>query len=349
METTEINQLLQHLADEKTPLAVARLYSLSDLSEEKVAQFRRVWPRIPVERRRQIVGFLFDIAESSFEVDFESVFCACIDDQDEEVRSRSVEGLWESEDVSLIAPLLEMAQNDPSVQVRAATVGVLGQFVLLGELDRISPQYQMAIENVLLAVFRSPSESAEVRRRAVEVLAYSSRKEVPGVIENAYYHNDRLMRVAAVFAMGRSLDTQWEPLLLDELRSHDPESRYEAARACGELELVSAIPQLAELLADQDREVQEVSIWALGQIGGQKARQILEAHYETVDKGDDALREATEEALSELALASGAVQFPLYEYGVDTEGETGGWAEDWLDGVLDSGADEAALEDLNDD
>jgi HEAT repeat protein len=125
--------------------------------------------------------------------------------------------------------------------------------------------------------------------------------------------------------------------------------RYEAARACGELESVSAIPQLAELLADQDREVQEASIWALGQIGGQKARQILEAHYETVDRGDDALREATEEALSELALASGAVQFPLYEYGVDTDGETGGWAEDWLDGVLDSGADEAALEDLNDD
>ena len=349
MEIAEINQLLQHLADEEAPLAVARLYSLSDLSEENVVQFRRVWPRIPVERRRQVVSFLFDIAESSFEVNFEPVFCACIDDPDEEVRSRSVEGLWESEDVSLVVPLLEMAENDPAVRARAAALGVLGQFVLLGELDRISPQHRMTIEDALLSVFRSPGESVEVRRRAVEALAYSSRKEVPGVIESAYYHNDRLMRVAAVFAMGRSLDSQWEPLLLDELRSHDPELRYEAARACGELELASAIPQLAELLADEDREVQEASIWALGQIGGQMARQILEAHYETVDKGDDALREATEEALSELALASGAVQFPLYEYGEGTESETGGWAEDWLGGVLDSRADEAALEDPNDD
>jgi len=347
METIDIRQLMQHLADEDAPLAVAQLYTLSDLSYEGVEEFCRVWPHISAQRRRQIVGFLFDIAESSFEVDFESIFCACLGDSDEEVRSRSVDGLWESEDVSLVAPLLDMAQNDPSVRARAATVGVLGQFVLLGELDRIAPQYQIEIEDVLLALFRAPGESVEVRRRAVEALAYSSRKELPGVIESAYYDSDRLMRVAAVFAMGRNLDPQWEPLLLDELRSHDAELRYEAARACGELELAPAIPQLAELLTDEDREVQEASIWALGQIGGQKARHILEAHYEEIDQADEALRDAVEEALSELSLASGAAQFPLVDYDADAEGKNGDWADDWLGGVLDDKVDDIDLDDWN--
>jgi hypothetical protein len=238
-----------------------------------------------------------------------------------------------------------MAQNDPAVRARAATIGVLGRFVLLGELGRISPQRQTAIEDVLLALFRSPAEGVEVRRRAVEALAYSGGKEVPGVIESAYDHDDQLMRVSAVFAMGRSLDEQWESVLLDELRSHDPEMRYEAARACGELALASAIPQLEKLLTDSDREVQEASIWALGQTDSQKARHILEAHLETIDEADGALREAVEEALSEQALASGAVRFPLYGYDAKAEGKPAGWGEDWLDGVVGGAVDENSNDD----
>jgi len=339
MQTTEIDQIMRELADPETPLAVAQLYRLSDLSEENLAQFRQAWPQAPAKRRRQILGFLLEIAENNFEVNFEPVFRACIDDADQEVRAKSVEGLWESEDTELVTPLLEMAQNDPAECVRAAAVNGLGQFVLMGELDQLSLERQEVIEEILLDLIRSPQESLEVQRRAIEALAYSGREEMPGVIENAYYHQERLMRVAAIFAMGRSLDPQWEPLLLDELRSHDPEFRYEAARACGELELASAIPTLTELLADQDREVQEASIWALGQIGGQKARQILEAHYETIDQDDEVLREAIEEALSELVLAAGAVQFPLYEYEIDTDSQVTSWAKEWIDGVLDNEVD----------
>lgn len=351
METIKIDHLMRLLANVETPLAVAQLYRLSDLAGEKLSRFREAWPRVPVERRRQVLGFVTEIAESNFEVDFEPLFRACMDDADEEVRARSVEGLWESEDADLIAPLLEMVQNDPAERSRAAAVSALGRFVLLGELDRLSPQRQDTVEQVLLDLIRSPGESLEVRRRAVEALAYSCRQEVPGIIESAYYHEERIMRVAAVFAMGRSLDPQWESLLLNELRSHDPEFRYEAARACGELELASAVPHLSKLLTEQDREVQEACIWALGQIGGQEARQILEAHYQAVDRDDEVLREAIEDALSGLALA-GAVQFPLYEFEVDTEEQTS-WAEDWIGGVAnneaDDGADAMAFDDLDSD
>jgi len=235
---------------------------------------------------------------------------------------------------------LDMAQNDPAVPVRAAAASALGRFVLLGELDRLPAQRQRAIEEVLLTLIRSHGEDIEVQRRAVEALACSSREEVLTIIESAYQHQDRRMRVAAVFAMGRNLDTQWEPLVLDELHSHDPELRFEAARACGELELVAAVPRLAELLDDPDREVQEASIWALGQIGSQKARQILEACYEIIVRDDEAFREALEEALSEAALVSGAVRFPFYEYEIDAEPETDSWADEWLGGVIQDRLDD---------
>ena len=340
MEEMAINQLMRRLADVKAPLAVAQLYQLSDLSGPALLRFRETWPQIPVERRRKILGFLTEIAESNFEMNLESVFRACMTDPDEEVRVRSVGGLWESEDESLIESFLDMAQSDPAVSVRAAAASALGQFVLLGELDRLPAQQRLLIEETLLNLIRSPEESIDVRQRAVEALACSSRKEVAAIIENAYSHEDRRMRVAAVFAMGRSLDAQWEPLLLDELQSHDTELRYEAVRACGELELASAISRLAELLDDADREVQEASVWALGQIGGQTARQILQTHYQTIPEDNKALREAFEEALDEATLASGTVQFPLYEYEGDAEPERGSWADDWLDGVARGQSDD---------
>jgi HEAT repeat protein len=340
MEKVVIDRLMRHLADVKAPLAVAQLYQLSDLSGPTLARFRETWPQIPVERRRKILGFLTEIAETNFEVNLEPVFRVCITDPDEEVRVGSIEGLWESEDESLIASFLDMAQSDPTVPVRAAAASALGQFVLLGELDRLPAQQRSLIEEILLNLIRSPEESIDVRRRALEALACSSREEVTAIIENAYSHDDRRMRVAAVFAMGRSLDAQWEPLLLDELQSHDPELRYEAARACGELELASALSSLAELLEDPDREVQEASIWALGQIGGQTAHQILQTHYQTIPKDDRALRQALEEAFDEVILASGTVQFPLYGYQTDVESERGSWADDWLDGVARGQSDD---------
>jgi HEAT repeat protein len=339
-KTIPIDQLLNHLADGDAPLAVAQLYRLSDLFGAELARFRQVWPKISQARRRQVMGFLVEIAETNFEVDLEAVFLIGIQDADGEVRARAVEGLWDSQDPALVSPLLKMAREDPSEQVRAAAVKLLGRFVLLGELGRLSAAQQSAIEEILLTLIRSPEKSLEVRRRAIESLACSGRQEVPGIVENAYYHPDRRMRVAAIYAMGRTLDPQWEPLLLEELQSHDAECRYEAARACGELGLTSAVARLAELLSDDDREIQETSIWALGQVGGDRAKRALEEHYEVVDPGDTLLREAIEDALSDLALAAGAAQFPLYDFASDLAEEGVGWGEDWIDGVLDRRIDE---------
>src|SRR5258708_20575836 len=106
------------------------------------------------------------------------------------------------------------------------------------------------------------------------------------------------MRASAVFAMGRSFDDKWAPTVLHELGSDEPQMRYEAARAVGELQLNDALPQLADMVADDDREIMEMAIWAFGEIGGDDARRLLEDVIERADESadgsiDHALEEAT--------------------------------------------------------
>jgi HEAT repeat protein len=132
------------------------------------------------------------------------------------------------------------------------------------------------------------------------------------MIRTAYASPDELMRISAVFAMGRSADDQWIETVISELEAQSPAMRYEAARAAGELEARNAISPLAHLLDDPDREVQEMAIWALGQIGGDRARALLSK----LAKSDDAvLAEAADDALEELEWMEGLGRdLPLFVF-----------------------------------
>jgi HEAT repeat protein len=188
-------------------------------------------------------------------------------------------------------------QTDPSEQVRAAAASGLGQFVYLDEVEDVPHAKVEPAIQALRAVIATPGEPLEVRRRAVEAIAYSSDQDIPDIIRNAYASPDELMRISAVFAMGRSADDQWIETVLSQLEAQSPAMRYEAARAAGELEARNAIPTLTHLLDDPDREVQEMAIWAMGQIGGDRARALLS---KLTESDDAVLAEAAEDALEEL-------------------------------------------------
>jgi len=73
--------------------------------------------------------------------------------------------------------------------------------------------------------------------------------------------------------------------------------RYEAAGACGEICDEEAVPQLIKLTQDQDPEVQQTAIIALGKIGGIKAKTHL---LKCVKSPDDNVAEAAETALKQI-------------------------------------------------
>lgn len=278
------------------------LHHLSSLENDELARVHDVWPDVPLAVRRRTMRALADLAESDFEMDFGAVFRLALEDEDAQVRRTAVEALWEDEDVRLVPSLVACLTQDEDASVRAAAAAALGRFVLLGELRRIRPRpYGVAYQSLLDAC-QTTDEDSEVRRRALESLAYVNNDAVTALISEAYAETEEKVRVSALFAMGRSADRRWAACVQRELSSPNPELRYEGARACGELTLRDAVPELEALADDADPEVQEAALWALGQIGGRHARRILERYCMGAN---EATRAAAEDALAQLEFLHG--------------------------------------------
>jgi HEAT repeat protein len=310
----ELNKLLEQIAGETMPVAFSGLFALSDLAGERLKLFLAVWEELPDARRRSLIEALADLAEASFEVNFDAIYRHGLDDPDDVVRATAIDGLWENEDPALTGSFLNLLRADPSALVRASAAAALGRYVLAGELERLDATIAARVLTELLTRFYMVDEMIDVRRRAIESAAYACVPEVSEALEMAYYDDDERMRASAVFGMGRSCDRRWRTVILKELESASPAMRYEAARASGELGLPQAVPDLARLIEDADRQVREASIWALGQIGGPDAKRILgdayaDADEETIDVLDEAMAETT--------LQEGSLDLTLHELDQD--------------------------------
>jgi len=288
-------QYLAELKDEGQPLRATRLVHLSHLADEREQAFLDVWPQIQTERRRRVVGQLAELAEDNVELNFDAIFLACLSDTDPQVRAVAIRGLWEYEHRDLIEPLIRFLQSDDDAVVRAEAALALGRFVLQCEFGSLPDRYFRQVEQALRRTIDDDGQELEVRGRALEAIGACSLPWVREAIDRAYRSNNQRLRVSGIHAMGRNCDPSWWPILFEELKSDDPEMRYEAALACGLLAEEAAVPHLAPLLEDEDIEVREVTIAALGEIGGRQARAVLLRYLEDPSRG---MREAVEEALS---------------------------------------------------
>ncbi len=309
--TPEFEQALARLADTSGPVPRASLYQLSDLGRLDLAALEAAWPGFSPDRRLAIVQDLSDICEANFEVNFDHIFRIGLEDESPAVRAAAIRGLWEAEDASLAPAFLEFVREDPDPQVRAAAASALGRFVYLGELEELPTAQLRRIEDALLAVIASLDE-LEVRRRALEAIAYSSRPEVPALIEEAYSSDEQLMRISAVFAMGRTSDDRWSEAVQAELNSPDAELRFEAARAAGELELTDMAEALRALTDDEDTQVRDAAIWSLSQVGGTVARITLTELLDAAEEEDE--RDYLEDALENLEFTTDMEEFSLFDF-----------------------------------
>lgn len=290
----ELRRVLRHLADEGRPLRPSVLYALSGLGSAELAEVQEAWQRVSTDRAQAVLRALVELTEVMVDADFVVLFRWWLGDKDAEVRLLAIEGLREDEDAALVGPLVRILRDDDQPVVRAAAAASLGRFVLLGELGEINAAVGARAEQALLEAYFSRRETLEVRRRALEAVAYSSEAGVSDLIAEAYHAGEEELCVSALFAMGRSADRRWRSILIGELDSPSPARRYEAAQACGELELRDAVPVLSRLIDDEDTAVRGVAIEALGKIGGAGARRVL---GECLLCGDEALQAAVEEAL----------------------------------------------------
>src|SRR5258708_27342033 len=298
------DEVLRDLGDADQPLKADTIYGLSDLHADDLKRLQAAWGAIPTERRRSLVQRMAETIETNFDLDFADLARLALTDLDDQVRESAIEATWTDDSPDMATRLMAMASGDIAPSVRAAAVSALGRIILLGELEEFDPAVARRAQNVALKLYNDTSQSIDVRRRALEAVANCGREGVSEMIERSYADSNNLMRISAVFAMGRSCDQKWANIVLRELASENAELRYEAARAAGDLELKQAVSQLADILLENDREVLEVAIWALGEIGGDQAERLLEEAMERADEaGDDVLGEAIEEAMETASLA----------------------------------------------
>ncbi|MHB9091544.1 MAG: HEAT repeat domain-containing protein, partial [Chloroflexota bacterium] len=230
----------------------ASLQGLSDLSSRETERLKPVWERLPLDRRRWAAQALSDLAEDNIELHFAAVFKVLLFDPDPEVRQAAVEGLWESDDLAVADYLLGILNDDASDEVRAAAASALGHFAYLAEMGDLPADMAARMRAALLAAVHGQAP-LDVRRRAVEAVGFiSNDAEVWKVIAAAYASPEPTMRASAVFAMGRNCDARWLQDVLKEMDSDDPQMRFEAARAAGEIEDRRAVPKLLRLLVDSD-------------------------------------------------------------------------------------------------
>ncbi|MDP9238745.1 MAG: HEAT repeat domain-containing protein [Chloroflexota bacterium] len=304
-----LETLIPQLENSQRAPAAADLAALSGLAGDDRSRFLDVWRTLSIQRRRDIIDLLADIAEDNVELTFDAVFMIGLLDGDVQVRAQSVKALWEYDGGDLV-PLLLRLLRDREAIVRAEAALGLGRCLLRYELDGDDAADASAIEAALREVLRDEAELAEVRGRALEALGVRGHDWIQDLIENAYDMGDRRMKISAVHAMGRNADSRWLPSVVDEMQNDDAEMRFEAATAAGGIGDEETIPDLALLADDDDVEVQEAAIASIGLIGGPHARSAL--HAIAADHDDERVLEAVKDALSEADFVEDPLGFKMY-------------------------------------
>lgn len=305
-----IQQLVDSLFDVDKPFNPRHLYRFSDMEPPEIAELAKVWPQVPAWRRLAIMEDIEKLGEADSLLSFDAMCVYCLKDEDANIRELALRSLWEYDLPEVVPTMLAMLQSDGATNVRAAAASALGKYIYLGELEELKETTLHEVEDRLIDTAKG-SDAIDVRRRALESLGFSSRKEVPGLIEKAYNSGNESWLVSSLFAMGRSAHQKWGPRLMKMLDSDSSDVRSEAAQALGELELKEARPRLLELLQDDNEEVRLAAVWSLSQIGGEGIQPALEALYELAE--DDEEAEFISSALENLAFTEEMSDLPLLE------------------------------------
>ncbi|MDD5371533.1 MAG: HEAT repeat domain-containing protein [Anaerolineaceae bacterium] len=311
-ENVPFQAVLDALSDVERPFPPVYLHRFSDISHTDLGDLKIIWGQLPVERRRALLEDLERLTEADTLVSFDDLARYVLQDEDPMVRILAIHLLWDVEDPHLAPTFIQMMETDPDHQVRAAAANALGQFIYLGELEEIPEPVWHQVEDSLLNVL-SGEDAPTVRRNALESMGYSSRPEVPSLLQEAYQRGNIDWLASSLYAMGRSADDRWSPEVIRMLAHDLSPIREEAARAAGELELRDARADLLRMAREDEEEVQIAAIWSLSQIGGDEVRETLEELLEAAE--DDEKGEIIENALDNLTINEGMGLFDNLDIG----------------------------------
>ncbi len=295
-----VESFFEGLSDPVAQLTPSDYQEVSDLAPEELGRFTRGWAELDAEVQTETIATMAQLAEENADLDFSSIFKMCMrTSDDDDVMAFAIEGLWEQEDRSIIAGLIEVLNSDRSPRVRAIAAQALGKFTVLAQEGKLLPKDGDLVYQSLLGPLEDEDEYLDVRRRCLESIAPFNTDEIEGYVIWAYNSEDEDLKSSSIYAMGRTGEVAWLPTLIQEINNPDATVRYESAHACGELGNEDAVFHLVEVLDDEDAEVQLAGIAALGKIGGPVAKKVL---IDCANSGDERLEDAARAELENIEL-----------------------------------------------
>lgn len=281
------------------------------------------------------------VEESAPWTDNSLVFFRHLDDEHPQVRIAAIKGLWHVPTLTLLDRLIQIAEQDPSPQVRAQAISGLGIFIFEGVMADFDSDWELLDEMrgedeidlagferakaFLLRVYAEETRTLDERRYAIESLGFEWDPAVADLIQEAYEQPERMMKISALFAMGRSGLARWRDILKRELYNEDLDIRREAIRAVGGIGMDELGKDLYRLTYDENREIMLEAIEALGQTGWREGFDRLE---ELTGDLDPEVAQVAEEALDEWLLME---ELGRESGDLDLD-DLIGFDEDWGDG-----------------
>jgi hypothetical protein len=212
----------------------------------------------------------------------------------------------------LATALLSIAEDaDNPVKLRSRAIVSLGPVLELAEWEDydfllampISEERFQAIQETLYILFHDANVAKEVRKAALEASVRSQDDWHEPAVQNAYDSDDREWKQTAVFCM--QFLPGFEKHILDALKSPSEEILYCAVRAAGNWEIAEAWEHISSLAASKktDKELRLAAIEALGTLEPMRSQPLL---LHLVEDNDDEVSETAMEALgmAEAALGS---------------------------------------------
>jgi HEAT repeat protein len=315
-------QVTNALLDNNRPFPPHFLHRFSDIDTGDLNALRVIWLKIDPKRRTNLLGDLEELTETDTLVLFDGVAKMALDDPEASVRAVAIRLLWECDQTNLIPVFSQMMEKDADMVVRASAAAALCLFIYLGEMEMIPTALLRPLEDRLLTLLQRNDDDI-VRRRALESLGYSSREEVPLLIQTACDKESTEWLASALFAIARSADMRWEKQVMLMLDHPDEEVRLEAVRAAGQLGLESAREILLGIFAENvenSEDIRAAAIWSLSLIGGEGVENLFNRLSEEAE--DDTESDYIDDALENLLFNQDISKFDAFVID-ENEGEDG--------------------------
>ncbi len=311
-------ELIVILRDESQELSFGALTNfakaLTDIAPAQIKPLLKVWGDVSLSRRHALLAHLKHELDDNLLYNFNALARSLLHDEDGITRTYAIRLLADYEREDLIPTFINIALNDPEIEARTDTISLLGFYVYYGELDEISDESLKKIEETLLQIAQN-AKRAKFKQCAVEALGFSSREEVTALIEKAWQEETAMWKASALFAMGRSYDSdRWQEQVLEGLVHENEIVRLAATKSAGNLSLDLARPILLNNLGEeQDEVVLKASIWSLSEIGGEDVREYLLSLLDQLE-GEDEQEAFLEDALENLDFTEGAQNLEHFDF-----------------------------------